>query len=142
MAEGKTIHRRFMASAGRQRLPESGRTGNSGGRRLQLLLGYAKPATGSNRNRTACMALPVLPLAGQTERMHDSSSLVPNPFGLQTTAEREMALLAPYAFASGQSRGRKHPEPAHAYRGPFQRDRDRILHASAFRRLSGKMQVF
>ena len=34
------------------------------------------------------------------------------------------------------------PEPEHPYRGPFQRDRDRIVHSSAFRRLSGKMQVF
>jgi dGTPase len=63
-------------------------------------------------------------------------------FGLQTIAQREAALFAPYALSSAQSRGRKHPEAAHAYRGPFQRDRDRILHASAFRRLSGKMQVF
>jgi dGTPase len=63
-------------------------------------------------------------------------------FGLQTIAHREAALFAPYALASAQSRGRKHPETAHAYRGPFQRDRDRILHSSAFRRLSGKMQVF
>jgi dGTPase len=61
---------------------------------------------------------------------------------LQTTAEREAALLAPYAMHSGESRGRKHPEPEHPYRGPFQRDRDRIVHCGAFRRLSGKMQVF
>jgi dGTPase len=62
--------------------------------------------------------------------------------GLQTVADREARLLAPYAMHSAQSRGRKHPEPSHAYRGPFQRDRDRIVHSSAFRRLSGKMQVF
>jgi dGTPase len=43
---------------------------------------------------------------------------------------------------SADSRGRKHPEPEHSYRGPFQRDRDRLVHSSAFRRLSGKMQVF
>ncbi len=43
---------------------------------------------------------------------------------------------------SANSRGRVHPEPEHAYRGPFQRDRDRLVHSSAFRRLSGKMQVF
>jgi len=56
--------------------------------------------------------------------------------------EREKKLLASYAMHSADSKGREHPEPEHAYRGPFQRDRDRILHSSAYRRLSGKMQVF
>nr|WP_044183082.1 dNTP triphosphohydrolase [Pirellula staleyi] len=61
---------------------------------------------------------------------------------LQSTLERETSFLAPYALASHQSRGRKYPEEAVPYRGAFQRDRDRIVHCSAFRRLSGKMQVF
>ena len=56
--------------------------------------------------------------------------------------ERERLLLAPYAMHSGDSKGRVFEETEHPYRGPFQRDRDRILHSSAFRRLSGKMQVF
>lgn len=43
---------------------------------------------------------------------------------------------------SRDSMGRVYPEPTHPYRGPFARDRDRILHSSGFRRLSGKMQVF
>jgi dGTPase len=64
------------------------------------------------------------------------------PVNLETTADREAALLASYAMHSADSCGRRHPEPEHPYRGPFQRDRDRIVHASAFRRLSGKMQVF
>lgn len=64
------------------------------------------------------------------------------PSGLQTIAARESLLLASYAMRSVDSQGRKYLEPEHPYRGPFQRDRDRIVHSSAYRRLSGKMQVF
>jgi len=49
---------------------------------------------------------------------------------------------APYATDPAKSRGRLHPEPESSSRGPFERDRDRIVHASAFRRLRGKTQVF
>src|SRR5580765_7743971 len=55
---------------------------------------------------------------------------------------REAAALAPWAMASRDSRGRRHPEPEHAFRMAFQRDRDRIIHATAFRRLEYKTQVF
>ena len=50
--------------------------------------------------------------------------------------------LSPYAARSGASRGRLHGETESAHRSPFQRDRDRIIHSSAFRRLKHKTQVF
>src|SRR6266852_2594077 len=49
---------------------------------------------------------------------------------------------APYASNPEQSRGRLHPEPESDMRSPFQRDRDRIIHSTAFRRLKHKTQVF
>lgn len=51
-------------------------------------------------------------------------------------------MLAPYAVDVKHSRGRRYPEPPHPYRDDFQRDRDRIIHARAFRRLENKTQVF
>jgi dGTPase len=52
------------------------------------------------------------------------------------------AKRAPYASKPEESRGRLHPEPEHEMRSPFQRDRDRIIHSTAFRRLKHKTQVF
>jgi len=50
--------------------------------------------------------------------------------------------LADYAVTEERSRGRDYPEKPHVYRSGFERDRDRIIHCSAFRRLEGKTQVF
>ncbi len=58
------------------------------------------------------------------------------------TAERDSLWLAPYAMHSVETAGREHEEPPHPYRGPYQRDRDRIIHSSAYRRLAYKTQVF
>lgn len=50
--------------------------------------------------------------------------------------------LAPYAMDVARSQGRRHAEPAHPYRDDYHRDRDRIIHSRAFRRLEAKTQVF
>ncbi len=62
--------------------------------------------------------------------------------GQKQIREYEEKFLAPYAMKSYLSRGRKYSEPEHLYRSCYQRDRDRIIHSAAFRRLEYKTQVF
>ncbi|GAB4319816.1 MAG: deoxyguanosinetriphosphate triphosphohydrolase [Candidatus Zixiibacteriota bacterium] len=61
---------------------------------------------------------------------------------LESLHERERQSLAPYAAKSADTLGRVHSEPRHPYRTDFQRDRERIIHSAAFRRLEYKTQVF
>jgi dGTPase len=60
----------------------------------------------------------------------------------KTLEAREDRNLAPYAMKGAAGRGREHSEPEAAYRGVYQRDRDRVIHSTAFRRLEYKTQVF
>lgn len=61
---------------------------------------------------------------------------------MNSDARHHELQLAPYAATVTRSRGRHHPEPAPTYRSEYQRDRDRIIHSGAFRRLEYKTQVF
>lgn len=65
-----------------------------------------------------------------------------SPCSREELEQRERLTLAPYAQLSARSRGREHPEAPPEWRTPYQRDRDRIIHSRAFRRLEYKTQVF
>ena len=63
------------------------------------------------------------------------------PLSAADWVAHEDAWLAPYAMRSRMSRGRRHPEDEHPFRSLYQRDRERVVHCTAFRRMTGKTQV-
>lgn len=63
------------------------------------------------------------------------------PVSIDDWSRHEESWLAGFAMPARASRGRRHPEPEHAFRSLFQRDRERIVHCTAFRRMTGKTQV-
>src|SRR5690606_20238954 len=60
----------------------------------------------------------------------------------QKLEDNERSVLAPYASLAAETRGRLHPESESAHRTAYQKDRDRVIHTTAFRRLEYKTQVF
>ncbi len=70
-----------------------------------------------------------------------SESMALAPQSARHWLDHEDAWLAPYAMRSSVSRGRRHAEPEHPFRSLYQRDRERIVHCTAFRRMTGKTQV-